>query len=220
MKDSVFRHLSFSLLMMLLFPLFAFSQPFPETDEAIRKGLLSIYKKEIPAAIDQLRSALETESPQKASAYYYLGYAYYLNDQFRESMEAFQEAYELSPELSPLPAINASGFESSPEEAAPETTVDTESLSAAMDSEPEEKTGMPDNPHFKQGILYLSKKDFSNAAGAFQSATGDAPTRAGFFYYMGYSYYKVKEYEKARAAFQEAFQIHPDYLPPLPAKEN
>lgn len=193
--------LFFLILLPLLFPFSAFSQPYSGREPGIQKGLHALYRKDISAAIRQFESIGEQEGPHKSTALYYLGYAYYLNGQYPESRRAFLQGYEISPEQIRL----------------------LQEQSAAQEAK-EEKTDSPEppvetvNPRFQKGIFLLAAKNFPSAAEEFKAATQETPSHAGFLYYMGYSLYKLKKFQEARAAFLDAYRVQPDYIPPLPQR--
>ena len=189
------------LLALLLFsPLPAFPQP-PAPEGGLKEGVLALYRKDLSAAIRCFESLAEKGGPQKSAAFYYLGYAYYLNGRYPESRHSFRQGYEISPEEVRLLS-----------------EADAESKSQEGEISPLVPPKEKENPRFKKGARLLFGKDFSAAAQEFQAAAQDSPLHADFLYYLGYSLYEMKKFEEARNAFLEAYRVQPDYLPPLPSQ--
>ncbi len=72
-----------------------------EADRAFQKGKGYCYAKKYRPAVKHLTKAVETD-PQRADAYYYLGYTYYKQKKHALAREAFAKAYALDPDYSPL----------------------------------------------------------------------------------------------------------------------
>ncbi|MBI5379502.1 MAG: tetratricopeptide repeat protein [Nitrospirae bacterium] len=72
-----------------------------EADRAFRKGKGYCYAKKYRPAVKHLTKAVETD-PQRADAYYFLGYTYYKQKKHALAREAFAKAYALDPDYSPL----------------------------------------------------------------------------------------------------------------------
>jgi len=67
------------------------------------KNAVQLYqKKAFPEAIDELEQAVD-EDPDYKEAYYLLGYAYYKVGKMDLSRDAFNQAYDLDPNYSPIP---------------------------------------------------------------------------------------------------------------------
>ncbi len=186
-------YVSFFVAVCLLFAQPSFAQSLSDAEKAVKNGLIALYNNEIQAAVKQFESAAEVDGEIRAAGYYYLGYAHYLGGQFKESMEAFRQAYEISPELPTL----------LPQE---QTLL---SFADEIPDSPEPALDTPTNPHYKNGLRFLLGKNFSTAVDEFEVAVGESPEQAKFYYYMGYSLYELKKFQQAKAAFQEAYRIQP-----------
>jgi tetratricopeptide (TPR) repeat protein len=73
----------------------------PAQELSYKKGTAAYAKKDYKTAAKYLREYVEKKPD--AHAYYLLGYAYYKLKNHPESMRAFKEAYNLNPDVSPLP---------------------------------------------------------------------------------------------------------------------
>lgn len=190
----------FFLAALAFTPSISFSQSAAK-ENALRAGLIHLYKKEIPKAVQSFESLAEGEGPSKAAALYYLGYSHYQGRDFTKAREAFQRSYETSPPYG-VPTK--------------EEPLDLEHTAATPDlSGPAMKTEVPSpNPHFKKGMYFLGLRNYDSASEEFRAAAEEDPSQAGFLYYNGYALYKLKKFSQAGEAFQEAFRLQPDYAPP------
>lgn len=68
--------------------------------------------------------------------------------------------------------------------------------------------------HFKTGQDLYFKHDYKSAIKEFEEAIAIDPENADAYYYLGYSYYKLKDMEKAMAVFDEAYKVDSKYSPP------
>jgi len=186
--------------LLFCFPSQAFAQP-PKPEGGLKEGVLALYRKDLSAAIRCFESFAEKEGPQKSAAFYYLGYAYYLNGRYPESRSAFRQGYEISPEGVRLLS---------------EADADSKRRESAVS--PSAPLKEKENLRFQKGARLLFGKDFSAAAQEFQAAAQESPLHADFLYYLGYSLYEMKKFEEARNAFLEAYRVQPDYLPSLPSR--
>ena len=66
-------------------------------------GLKWYYKKNYKKAVAEFEIAVEI-NPDDKEAFYYLGYAYYKEDNLEASRNAFNQAYELDSRFTPLPS--------------------------------------------------------------------------------------------------------------------
>jgi len=67
--------------------------------------------------------------------------------------------------------------------------------------------------HFNAGLDLYFKKDYMDAIKEFEAATQFDPDNANAYYFMGYSYYKLKDMEKAMMVFQQAYDTDAKYTP-------
>ena len=72
---------------------------------------------------------------------------------------------------------------------------------------------------FSQGLVLYFSADYAGAIEAFEEASQLKPDEARTYYFMGYAYYEMgDDMERARAAFEKAFEIDKDYQPPSPSQ--
>lgn len=67
--------------------------------------------------------------------------------------------------------------------------------------------------HFQKGLQYYFQKQYPAAVDEFQETLRINPDDARGYYFLGYSYYELREMQKAREAFEQAFQADPRYSP-------
>ena len=90
--------ISLALIAVLLACPFAFAQ---EGVEAAMDAAKTQYRNgNYEAAITELTTVTE-EAPDRADAFYLIGYAHFMLRQYPESVEAFARAFELDPTLDP-----------------------------------------------------------------------------------------------------------------------
>jgi tetratricopeptide (TPR) repeat protein len=85
-------------------------EPLFDNQEALQlyqEGVKWYQKKNYAKAIEALDRAVEV-NPEYKEAYYLLGYAYYKSGKMEQSREAFNQAYELDANYSPLPPSSGS----------------------------------------------------------------------------------------------------------------
>lgn len=70
---------------------------------------------------------------------------------------------------------------------------------------------------FNEGLALYFSADYPAAIRAFEEVIKLDPTAAKAYYFLGYSYYEMKDPSKAREAFLQAYQLDPDYRPRSPA---
>lgn len=73
---------------------------------------------------------------------------------------------------------------------------------------------------FNQGMSLFSQSDYGGAVGALEKSIGLDPESAWTYYYLGYAYYEMEEFSKARAAFSRAYELDPRFTPRLGASNN
>ncbi len=67
--------------------------------------------------------------------------------------------------------------------------------------------------HFNAGLDLYFKQDFKDAIKEFEAAAEINPENANAYYFMGYSYYKMKDMKKAREVFEQAYEADTKYSP-------
>jgi tetratricopeptide (TPR) repeat protein len=67
--------------------------------------------------------------------------------------------------------------------------------------------------HFNTGLELYFKQDYKNAIKEFETASQIDPENPNAFYFMGYSYYKLKDMKKAREVFDQAYEADTKYSP-------
>jgi cytochrome c-type biogenesis protein CcmH/NrfG len=70
---------------------------------------------------------------------------------------------------------------------------------------------------FKEGMARYAAHDYEGAIQILEKALKENPEEARLLFYLGYAYYKHGDFEDARAAFEEAYRLRPDYTP-IPKK--
>jgi tetratricopeptide (TPR) repeat protein len=107
-------------------------------------------------------------------------------------------------------SLAASAQETPPESPAAPTLPVELPIDTAM-AAPAETTGDP----LKEGLSVYQKQDFTAAVSNFEAALRANPESADAYFYLGYALYKLKRFDESRLAFTQAYQLHPDYWPPL-----
>jgi len=67
--------------------------------------------------------------------------------------------------------------------------------------------------HFNAGLDLYFKQDYKEAIKEFEAAAEIDPENANSYYFMGYSYYKLKDMNKAREVFEQAYEADTKYSP-------
>ncbi len=67
--------------------------------------------------------------------------------------------------------------------------------------------------HFQNGLQYYFQSQYPAAIHEFQEALSINPDDARSYYFLGYAYYRLGELEKAQEAFDQAYQLNPQYSP-------
>ena len=67
--------------------------------------------------------------------------------------------------------------------------------------------------HFQKGLQHYFQKQYSDAIQEFQETISINPDDARSYYFVGYSYYQLREMDKAQEAFDQAYQLNPQYTP-------
>ncbi|MBI3595988.1 MAG: tetratricopeptide repeat protein [Nitrospirae bacterium] len=67
--------------------------------------------------------------------------------------------------------------------------------------------------HFNTGLELYFKQDYKAAIKEFEAASEIDPENANAYYFMGYSYYKLKDMKKAREVFDQAYEADTKYSP-------
>ncbi|HET6465565.1 MAG TPA: tetratricopeptide repeat protein [Nitrospiria bacterium] len=67
--------------------------------------------------------------------------------------------------------------------------------------------------HFNAGLDLYFKQNYKDAIKEFEAAAEIDPENANAYYFMGYSYYKLKDMKKAREVFEQAYEADTKYSP-------
>jgi Tfp pilus assembly protein PilF len=67
--------------------------------------------------------------------------------------------------------------------------------------------------HFQNGLQFYFQNQYPAAVHEFQEALSINPDDARSYYFLGYAFYRLGEMEKAREAFDQAYQLNPQYSP-------
>ena len=73
---------------------------------------------------------------------------------------------------------------------------------------------------FGQGLVLYFSGDYQEAIRAFKEVIALNPDSAKAYYFLGYSYYEIRDTEKAREAFSKVFKLDKDFKPPRHADET
>jgi tetratricopeptide (TPR) repeat protein len=67
--------------------------------------------------------------------------------------------------------------------------------------------------HFQEGLKLYFNQQYEDATKAFEEAIKIDPENAKAYYFMGYSYYKLKNMPKAMETFEQAYHLNQRYSP-------
>ncbi len=67
--------------------------------------------------------------------------------------------------------------------------------------------------HFQQGLKLYFKQQYEGAIKEFEEAVKIDPENAKAYYFIGYSYYKLKNMPKAMETFEQAYHLDQRYSP-------
>jgi hypothetical protein len=73
---------------------------------------------------------------------------------------------------------------------------------------------------FNQGMSLFGQSDYGGAVRALEKSIGLDAESAWTYYYLGYAYYQMEQFSKARAAFSRAYELDPRFTPRLPASSS
>jgi len=123
----------------------------------------------------------------------------------------------------PAPSTATPAAPSAPATPAAASTPETPAAAAtAAPAAPEAPAATPAGSAetaLTQALSSYEKQDFASAADALKQAIAANPSSVEAHYYLGYALYKLKRFDESRVAFQQAYQLRSDYLPPVgPAK--
>lgn len=65
----------------------------------------------------------------------------------------------------------------------------------------------------KEGMGQYARHDYEGAIRILESALKEEPQDVRILFYLGYAYYKNGSFADARATFEAAYRLHPDYTP-------
>lgn len=145
-------------------------------------------------------------NPASIAAHLGLGEAYYALGRYDEAIEEFKKSVELTAKLKPkkypIPyyhlglAYKAKGDKKKA----------IESFEKLLEVIPKQALTC-----FELGKIYLEDKNYPKALDYFKKCTESEPTIADYHYYLGLTYEKMGEKEKAIASYNEALRFVPDY---------
>jgi Flp pilus assembly protein TadD len=67
--------------------------------------------------------------------------------------------------------------------------------------------------HVQKGLQHYFQKQYVDAIREFQETLNINPDDVRSYYFLGYSYYQLREMEKAQQAFDQAYRLNPQYTP-------
>ena len=67
--------------------------------------------------------------------------------------------------------------------------------------------------YFQQGLKLYFKQQYESAIKEFEEAVKIDPENAKAYYFLGYSYYKLRNMPKAMETFEEAYHLNARYSP-------
>ena len=67
--------------------------------------------------------------------------------------------------------------------------------------------------HFQEGLKLYFKQQYQDANKEFEEAIKIDPDNAKAYYFIGYSYYKLKNMPKAMETFEQAYRLDKRYSP-------
>lgn len=67
--------------------------------------------------------------------------------------------------------------------------------------------------HFQQGLKLYFKQQYEGAIKEFEEAVKIDPENAKAYYFLGYTYYKLKDMPKAMETFEQAYLLDQRYSP-------
>ena len=67
--------------------------------------------------------------------------------------------------------------------------------------------------HFQQGLKLYFKQQYDSAIKEFEEAIKIDPENAKAYYFIGYSYYKLKNMPKAMETFEQVYHLDQRYSP-------
>ena len=67
--------------------------------------------------------------------------------------------------------------------------------------------------HFQEGLKLYFKQQYLDATKEFEEAINIDPENAKAYYFIGYSYYKLKHMPKAMETFDQAYHLDQKYSP-------
>ncbi|MGC9035730.1 MAG: tetratricopeptide repeat protein [Verrucomicrobiia bacterium] len=176
---------------------------------AIREKLMNIYLKggERKNAIQQLK-AIIAEQPTNPIAYYYLGSIYFEEKDYEKAAEFFNRTLILNPDFEPVyydiagALINAN----KPEDA-------LRILNSARNRFQKQRFLL----EFYSAMAYIKKKDYQNAlksmieAEIIAKATETNRLTAAFYFQMGATLERNKDFKQAEKYFQKCLDLDPDF---------
>ncbi len=131
------------------------------------------------------------------------------------ALPAAAEPESAAPAAPPTETAPAVAPEQPPAPAAPSNAAATPPAPPSPSAPAVAGKTTPTDPDFAKGLDTYNKQDYAAAVSSFETAIRSNPKSAETYYYLGYSFYKMKKFDESRTAFIQAYQLHPDYRPPL-----
>lgn len=69
------------------------------------------------------------------------------------------------------------------------------------------------NDHFNRGLTFYFQKNYSEAIAEFETSIQIDPDNPKAYYFIGYAYYKDRDFSKASDAFRTAYELDSTYAP-------
>jgi len=71
-------------------------------------------------------------------------------------------------------------------------------------------------PAVSEGLHLYYQGNYRDAEVRFRDALAEMPDNVAARYFLGYTHYRMGEYDQARGAFQDAYSINPEFTPVPP----
>jgi tetratricopeptide (TPR) repeat protein len=181
--------------------LFAFSFCNAQSNDDMRKAFKDSYGYEAKAdyynAIDALKKVYSSNNYEVNLR---LGWLYYLNQQYKESMDYYQTSINLAPN-----SIEAKFGYVYPATAMKEWLKVGEQYIAILNIDPQNSSA-----NYQLGILYYYKPDYQTALGYFEKVVSMYPFDYSSVLMLGWTNFKLGKSSEAKTYFNKALLIKPD----------
>ena len=74
-------------------------------------------------------------------------------------------------------------------------------------------TSVPANRRLEEGLAHYAQHDYAGAIKILEQALQEHAQDVRVLFYLGYAYYKHGDFEDARASFDEAYRLNPEFSP-------